>query len=190
MSSRNSFETDIQNPKNKVDFWLPLFSLGLSLVAIGFSIVSFVKTNNLANKDYLLTHRPFVWVENFGYLDNQNKIVNPMNKVIIRVINSPAILLKEYYEYYIIDNQDNKTILEKQEYEGHIYYPDDKSQYTNISSKVTDQILSSLQANQQLERIAKIEYSWLSSEKIYFFEATWRLDKQSKIWKIVTQKAD
>jgi hypothetical protein len=186
----NKSSNQIKKIKMETSDWISGVSAIFALVALIISIIATVKTNTLAKKDYLLTHRPFVWIENFGYLDNKNLVVNPVNQVMIRVLNSPATFLKEYYEYYIIDDKGNKTIVEKQEYEGQIRYPDDKSQYTNTSSKVTDQIYLSLQANQQLERIIKIEYAWLSSEKTYFFEATWKLDKQSKTWKIVTQNAN
>ena len=174
----------------KTSDWIAVTSGIIALVALILSIISTVKTNNLANKDYMLTHRPFVWVENFGYLDNQNIIVNPINKFMIKVLNSPANFINEYYEYYIIDNLGNKNIVEKQEYENQIRYPDDKSQYTNTSSKVTEQKLIALNANQEMERIIRIDYSWLSSEKVYFFEAKWRLEKTTKKWKVINQSAD
>jgi hypothetical protein len=176
--------------KMKTSDWIAGISVLFAFAALILSIITSVKTNNLANKDYLLTHRPFVWVENFGYLNDQNIIVNPINQVIIRVLNSPANFSKEYFEYYIIDNKGNKTILEKHEYKNQIRYPDDKSQYTNSSSKVTEHKFASLTENQEMERVIRIEYSWLSSEKEYFFEAKWRLDKTSKIWKVITQNAD
>ena len=59
---------------------------------------------------------------------------------------------------------------------------------TNIFSKVTLLICESLNANQQLERIVKIDYSWLFSKNKYFFESKWRWDKQFTAWKIVIQK--
>lgn len=99
--------------KMKTSDWIAGISVLIALAALIISIITSVKTNNLANKDYLLTHRPFVWVENFGYLNNQNIIVNPLNQVMIRVLNSPANFIKEYFEYYIIDNEGNKIILEK-----------------------------------------------------------------------------
>ncbi len=176
--------------KMKTSDWIAAGSAIIALTAFILSIITSVKTNNLTNKDYLLTHRPFVWVENFGYLNDQNIIVNAINQVIIRVLNSPANFIKEYYEYYIIDNEGNKTIIEKQEYLNQIRYPDDKSQYTNTSSKVTERIVEALQEYQEIERIIRIDYSWLSSEKLYYFEAKWRLDKTSRTWKVITQKAD
>jgi hypothetical protein len=169
---------------------IAVFSGILALIALCLSIVSTVRTNNLANKDFLLTHRPFVWVENFGYLNAQNIIVNQINKVMIMLLNSPAKFHKENIEYYIIDNQNTKTIIETQELSGMIRYPSEKSQYTNTSSLVTDQIVQGLNQNQELERIINIEYSWLSSEKKYFFKSKWRLDKQYKNWKTVEQFAD
>ena len=180
----------VNETKMKISDWIAGIAVIIALVALILSIITSVKTNNLANKDYLLTHRPFVWVENFGYLNNQNIIVNPINQVMIRVLNSPANFIKEYFEYYIIDNEGNKSIIENQEYENQIRYPDDKSQYTNTSSKVTKQLLATLNENQEMERIIIIDYSWLSSEKVYYFEAKWRLEKVSKTWKIITQNAD
>ena len=161
-----------------------------ALIALIISIVTAVKTHNLANKDFLLTHRPFVWVENFGYLNNQNVIINPINQVMIMLLNSPAKFHREFFEYYIIDNLNTKTVIETQEYQGQIRYPSEKSQYTNTSSQVTIQTAQLLTINQELERIIRIDYSWLSSEKKYFFEAKWRLDKDSQTWKVITQTAD
>lgn len=175
----------------ETSYWIARISVLLATVSIILSIITFVKTNNLANKDYLLTHRPFVWVENFGYRNKQNIIVKPINEVMIRILNSPAKLNKEYFEYYIIDEKGNKTTIEKQVYQkNRIMYPDDKSQYTNTSSKVTEKIIAKLDENQEFERIIKIDYSWLSSEKEYFFEAKWRLDKKDRNWKVNTQNAN
>ena len=161
-----------------------------AFIALIISIITAVKTHNLANKDFLLTHRPFVWVENFGYLNNQNIIVNPINQVMIMLLNSPAKFHREFFEYYIIDNLNIKSIVETQEYLGQIRYPSEKSQYTNTSGKVTPQLTQGLNTNQELERKIRIDYSWLSSEKKYFFEAIWRFDKVSQTWKILTQTAD
>jgi hypothetical protein len=185
-----SKERTSTDEKNNTSDWIAGISVGLALIALIISVITATKTYNLANKDFLLTHRPFVWVENFGYLNNQNIIINPINQVMIMLLNSPAKFHKEHFEYYIIDNLNNKTVIETQEYLGEIRYPSEKSQYTNSSSQVTTQIAQALTINQELERIIKIEYSWLSSEKQYFFEAKWRLDKVSQTWKVITQTAD
>jgi len=162
----------------------------IALFALFLSIISTIKTNNLAKKDFLLTHRPFVWVDNFGYLNNQNIIVNPINKVMYMIINSPAKFHNETIEYYIIDNLNNKTVIESQELSDIIRYPSDKSQYTNTSGLVTDQIAQGLANNQEMERVINIEYSWLSSEKKYTFYAKWRLNKQDMNWQTVEQNAN
>jgi len=188
----NSVKKEKQKPETSLNVSDKIAGVStlIALIALALSIISTVKTNNLARKDYLLTHRPFVWVENFGYLNNQNIIVNPINKVMYMIINSPAKFHNEFIEYYIVDNQNNKTIIETQEFTGIIRYPSDKTQYTNTSSLVTDQIVQGLNANQELERIINIEYSWLSSEKKYFFNSKWRLNKQNMNWKTVEQNAD
>lgn len=176
--------------KNNTSDWIAGISAVLALIALIISVITAKKTYNLANKDFLLTHRPFVWVEKFGYLNNQNIIIESINQVMIMLLNSPAKFHREYFEYYIIDNLNNKSVIETQEYLGEIRYPSDKSQYTNTSSQVTTQIVQALTINQELERIIRIDYSWLSSEKQYFFEAKWRLDKVSQTWKVITQTAD
>jgi len=170
--------------------WIAGISAFIAIGALFLSILTFVKTNNLANKDYFLTHRPFVWVENFGYLNDQNIVVSPINQVMIRVLNSPAKFINEYIEYYILDENGNKTTIEKQVYKNQIRYPDDKSQYTNTSSNITDKLFADLELSQEMERLIRIDYSWLSSEKVYFFEAKWRLDKKDKTWKVISQNAD
>lgn len=186
----DSYDLTPNESKISTSDWIAGVSAVLALLALIISIVTATKTHNLASKDFLLTHRPFVWVENFGYLNNQNVIINPINQVMIMLLNSPAKFHREYFEYYVVDNMNNKTVIETQEYFGQIRYPGEKSQYTNTSGQVTTQTAQNLTANQELERIIRIEYSWLSAEKEYFFEAKWRFDKTSQTWKVITQTAD
>ena len=162
------------------------FTLLISIFAFGVSILSYF----IARKNFSFSHRPYAWVENLSYLNEKNELISPPNQVMYRVLNSPAYIKKEYFEYYIIDEKGNKTIIVKQEYKNIIRYPDDKSEYTNTSASVTDDIINSLKDNQELERIIKIDYSWLGFEEKYYFEANWRFDKNSKIWRIITQIAN
>jgi len=107
-------------------------------IIVSISSVIFAYTSwRLSKKDYLLTHRPFLWVENFGYLDENQKIVQPVNQVMIKVINSPASILKEKYSYYTLD-QNTKHIINEQNIGKSIKYPNDNIQYTN-NVKITEE---------------------------------------------------
>lgn len=157
-------------------------------ISVTSAIIAFVSWR-LSKRDFLLTHRPFLWVENFGYLDNDKIIINSINKVMIKVINSPANILSETYSYYILSDS-NKKIIEEQRIGESIKYPSDKVQYTNTSAKVTQGIVNQLQDEENLFRLIRIEYKWLSSKKKYFFEGKWEYNKNGGKWDIVYQKAN
>jgi len=158
------------------------------VISVISAIIAFISWR-LSKRDFLLTHRPFLWVENFGYLDKDNRIITPINKVIIKVINSPAHILLETYSYYILSDG-NKKIIEAQKIKESIKYPSDKVQYTNTSAKVTQETVNQLQDEEKLFRLIRIEYTWLSYKKKYFFEGKWEYNKNGRKWDIVYQKAN
>ena len=158
------------------------------VISVTSAIIAFVSWR-LSKRDFLLTHRPFLWVENFGYLDSNNIIIYPINEVMIKVINSPANILSETYSYYIL-RDGNKKIIEEQKIGKSIKYPSDKVQYTYTSAKVNQEIVNQLQDGEKLFRLIRVEYTWLSYEKKYFFEGKWEYNKNSRKWDIVYQKAN
>lgn len=141
----------------------------LGITAIIIAIISAFIAYMTWHSSYLLTHRPYVWAENFGYLDQNNIIVNPINKVMIKVINSPAEITSQKYIYYVLDGK-NRKIIEEDNPTNSIKYPSDKVQYTHGVSNVTEDTASNLKDNEKLNRYIRIEYKWLSSNRKYFFE--------------------
>jgi len=167
------------------DNWITIIPIIISIIATVIALISW----GLSKNDFLLTHRPFVWVENFGYLNEQNILITPPKKVIIRVLHSPAQIISEEFSYFIMKNKE-KEYIEKQNYKNFIRYPDDKIQYINTSAKIIDSLIDKLEEDQELRRFIRIQYKWLSSEKKYFFESEWRYDKKDKKWDTLYQKAN
>ena len=167
------------------DNWMGVIPIIVSIIAAVIALISW----RLSKSNFLLTHRPFVWVENFGYLNEQNILITPPNQVIIRVLNSPAQIISEEFSYYIVKDK-GIDYIEKQNYKNFIRYPDDKSQYTNVSAKITDDLIDNLKEEQELRRFIRIQYKWLSSKKKYFFEAEWKYNRKDKKWDTIYQKAN
>ncbi|MCK5471767.1 hypothetical protein KAI54_01100 [Candidatus Gracilibacteria bacterium] len=161
----------------------------LDVVAIVVATSSALIAYMTWNLSYLLTHRPYVWAENFGYLDQSNRIINPINKVMLKVINSPAETIYQEYSYYIL-GEENKETIEKDTPTNSIKYPSDKIQYTHAVSKVTRDLANGLKENEKLIRYIRIEYKWLSSDRKYFFEGEWEYNSKSEIWDIIYQEAN
>ena len=161
----------------------------LGITAIIIAIISAFIAYMTWHSSYLLTHRPYVWAENFGYLDQNNIIVNPINKVMIKVMNSPAEITSQKYIYYVLNGK-NRKIIEEDNPTNSIKYPSDKVQYTHGVSNVTEDTASNLKDNEKLIRYIRIEYKWLSSNRKYFFEGEWEYNKNNKVWDIIYQKAN
>ena len=158
-------------------------------IAFILSIISLKRTNKLAKTDFILSHRPFVWAENSEYKD-KNHMMNSINEVIIKVLNSPANIIREFYSYYTIDDQGNKTIVEESEYGNIIRYPENNKPYLIVSSEVSESIFQNLSSDQELERFIEIDYSWLSTDKRYIYKSNCRFDKNKNIWKSINQVAN
>ena len=104
-------EMEVQIPENErtnnsIDFGdiLAGISAFVAFIALILSIIVFRRTNELANKDYFLTHRPFAWIDNFGSRNAQNVVVPSLNTVMILISNSPAMFDNESFAYYEVDS--------------------------------------------------------------------------------------
>lgn len=160
----------------------------LEIAAIIIAIISAIIAYMTWRSSFLLTHRPFLWVENFGYLNEQKVIINPINEVMIKVLNSPAEITSGKYYYYILEGSNKKTI-DDQPMEKSIKYPSDRVQYTH-AAKVTEDIANKLKPTEKLIRFIRVEYKWLSSSREYFFEGEWEYNKSNKTWDTIYQKAN
>ena len=167
--------------------WIEITALVISIASAMVAVISW----RLSANDFMLTHRPFLWVENFSYLDSQGKVVKDLKTIQIKVLNSPAEIITAKYEYYSIDKNGNKNSVDEYEGDNNSFkYPSDKMQYTSSSIKITDSLIRDLKSEENLFRFIRIEYKWLSSDKKYFFEGKWKYNKVNKIWDIEYQKAD
>lgn len=163
--------------------WTGILVLVLAKVAFILSIIAIRKSNKIAKNDFILSHRPFVWAEN---TENHS-----MNEVILKVINAPAKILRQFYSYYTIDNQGNRFKIEEIEINNNeIKYPDRLTPYIQVSPMVDHNVIQKLKSDQELERMIEIDYSWLSSKKNFAFKSKSRFDKESKNWKSLNQEAN
>ena len=158
--------------------WLELSAVVVSLISATVAIISW----KLSKKDFSLTHRPFVWAENFGYIDDNNIMVRPAGEVLFKVINAPAFISKRTIIYSNKEGEiaclvDGDIVL----------YPTDKVQYTHMCLEV-EKAIQDIKSKQIFREII-IEYSWLSSENNYFFESKWEYSFENKDWQLLSQKA-
>ena len=158
------------------------------ITAIIISIITLIITYYTWHSSFLLTHRPFLWVENFSYLNEQKVAISPINTVILIVLNSPAEITSGKYYYYILEGS-NKETIDDQPMEKSIKYPSDRVQYTH-AAKVTEDIANNLKPTEKLIRFIRAEYKWLSSSREYFFEGKWQYNKSNKTWDTIYQKAN
>ncbi len=160
----------------------------LEITAIIIAIISTIFAFGTWRASFLLTHRPFLWVESFAYR-NEQKAIPLINTVMIKVLNSPAEITSGKYYYYILEGSNKKTI-DDQPTEKSIKYPSDMMQYTHTAAKVTEYIVNNLKPTEKLIRFIRLEYKWLSSNRKYFFEGEWEYNKSNKKWEVIYQKAN
>jgi hypothetical protein len=68
------------------------------------------ESNNIYKEELTLTHRPYLWVENFSYLNEDNLSVNDMATVVFIVINSPAKVVSSEMVYEVIKGKEKIEI--------------------------------------------------------------------------------
>jgi hypothetical protein len=163
--------------------WLELLAI---FVAIGSALLSY----HTWRQSFLLSNRPFLWVENFSYLDENNKLIPQVNTVAIKVINSPAEIIASKFHYYILEENGNIKTIYEQPGEKEIKYPDDKVQYTHSANFIEEDIDNILKPKDKFIRFIRIEYKWLSSNRSYYFEGKWEYNKNNRIWDTIYQKAN
>jgi hypothetical protein len=161
--------------------WIEILAI---IISVGSAFIAYLTWH----ASFLLTNRPYVWAENFGYLENE-KVISPLDTVMIRIINSPAQITSESYIHYTFE-RNKKTIIEEQSFFDRIIYPDEKSQYTYRATKINEGLIGKLSTQEELYRLIRLNYKWLSSNRNYFFEGLWKYDKKDKTWKLISQKAN
>lgn len=196
--SQNSLPTINETKKTN---WLILLPSFISIVAIIIAIFAnqiardsnklSIQANTLANQaneiyknEIYLTHRPYVWIGDFAYLDEKNNTMPDPSTVQIVVINSPARLVSESYRHYAIKG-DEIIEIEKKEYDTRILYPSDKTQDTyTIEQSSQIKCKELLENGYELFRESKIKYQMLSKKEIYKYEAKWKFNNSQGGWQL------
>lgn len=102
------------------------------------------EANNIYKEELTLTHRPYLWVENFAYLNENNLSVNEIGTVIFIVINSPAKVVSSKMVYEVISETSKEKIeIVRFTPQNGVLYPSEKTQYTSfIGAKERAELLN------------------------------------------------
>jgi hypothetical protein len=160
----------------------------LESIAIIVAIISAFISYTTWRQTFLLSNRPFLWVESFSYINDKNIIIPQMNTVVFKVLNSPAKIITGQIYYYILDENGNEKSLYDQPIKSEIKYPSDKVQYTHVAN-FNEGIITSLKPKDQLIRYIRIDYKWLSSDRNYIFEGKWEYNTINHTWDTIYQEA-
>lgn len=150
-------------------------STALSFIALCVSIFTFFWTYRLAKENFDLSHRPYVYAGSFYYIENQYTVADP-RVIILSVLNKPAKLISEKYEWLLIKN--DKPIEDKViSFTNRVVYPTSATVQYTIDQDLKP-LLERLDQGVKLIRRCKIKYSWLSSKTEYEFSAEWEYVKK------------
>lgn len=142
------------------------------------------EANEIYKEELTLTHRPYLWVENFAYLNKDNLSVNDIGTVSFIVINSPAKVVSSEMVYEVVNDQEHKEITRFKPQNG-VLYPSEKIQYTSfIGASEKEELLSYITNGAEAYRTCYIEYQMLSSAKIFSYKAKWRFNKNNHTWEL------
>lgn len=172
------------------------YELIFSLLSVALSIVSIFiasKANGIYSEEISLTHRPYVIVESFAYLDENSKATDKNEMLKIEVVNSPAKLIREEYQLYYTDENGKINEIERPPLnDNRIVYPSSNMQYT-FSFKL-ESLANALEIakkpNHKIFRKAVIDYKMLSSSKKYNYSAEWQFDKIEERWRNISVEAN
>lgn len=144
------------------------------------------EANDIYKEELTLTHRPYLWVENFAYLNKDNLSINEIGTVIFIVINSPAKVVSSEMVYEVT-GETNKEKIEIVRFnpQNGVLYPSEKTQYTSfIGAKERAKLLNYIKNGYEAHRICYVEYQMLSSNKKFFYKAKWRFNKNNYNWEL------
>lgn len=142
------------------------------------------EANNIYKEELTLTHRPYLWVENFAYLNEDNLSVNEIGTVFFIVINSPAKVVSSEMVYEVINGKEKIEIVRFNPQNG-VLYPSEKTQYTSfIGAKERAELLNYIKNGFEAYRTCYVEYQMLSSDKKFSYKAKWRFNKNNYTWEL------
>ncbi|MCB0656942.1 MAG: hypothetical protein KDC57_12445 [Saprospiraceae bacterium] len=193
-----------QNLSKKKFSLIEIFSLSGSILALIVSVFAniisidsnklSIQANNLAteaNKIYkeelVLSHRPYLWAENLGYIIEENKSATELGSVLFTVINSPAKIDSSVLIYEVSNQTTNETkIITQFEPQNGILYPSANSQYTSImGAGERKELLKYIDNGYIAKRICILHYKELSGIKNYYFKAKWIYNKPNHTWDLL-----
>ncbi|MBM3248689.1 MAG: hypothetical protein FJZ10_04665 [Candidatus Omnitrophica bacterium] len=163
--------------------WFPLIiSLSALIVSLIFNYIMWKQTI----KEFALSYRPYVYIVS---------ITKEPENVLILCKNRPAEIVKETSTYYAVtvDNKGQKKEVlisandkALESTEKYVVYPDDRAaEIWKIGFDFSKEIAKP--ETKEILRKVRIEYKELSSKRKYFFEVTWRFNKQTVDWDVLKQ---
>jgi hypothetical protein len=166
---------------------LPLLAdwaaIGIALCALIVSIVSLY----WSQIQYRNSIRPFVWLIDFAYLNEQQLLINQPEVVATRVINAPALIKQMKYEFYVLSGEE-KNIFHSHQQSDFVRFPDPSSQATYTVRELTGKV-QQCRPGDKIERYLRVDYSALSGGKEYFFESASKYDFSEQRWRVIYEKA-
>jgi len=187
-----SKEKHIDKVKVVIDDWpkkswlLEYTPVFIALIALLVSLYSV----HLTMESFIVSHRPYVWANNYAAIDPDKKIMIPMhNAVAFHVFNAPAKIKRievriDLAKEKLLDYTQNNIVR----------YPDDTKTQWNHSFSYEDikkQILILSDADKaKLFRFIDLEYSALDGGKIYYYKLKQSFDPAEQQWKYDNQDAN
>ena len=161
--------------------WVPVIIAGVAIIISIYSIY-------LSRKDFIASHRPYVWAATFSN-PVPNKMIND-STVMISCVNAPAIRTREEYTYIAEKSEGCEDILHTDsELKMQVIYPvgPEKNQVTYTMSGYSKlrEAIDDMKIRRILRRV-RIDYKEISSNREYFFEGEWEYDREGQTWKPIT----
>lgn len=164
---------------------------GIELITVIALIASFYFSGSsyqLAQREFALSHRPFVYLVNYAHKNSEDKIVYDINILATRCLNAPAEITKRKFSYSVkktdqAGNFSEIKVSEKSEDLKYIVYPDPSEKVEETYAIDFDpQLLSD--SSSTILRTVRVDYKELSGDRNYFFEGLWQLDRTTNQWQL------
>jgi len=162
--------------------WAPIFiavvSLILSLVALYYS-----------RQEFRRASRPYVWAQNFAYLDKHNRLINQPETIAMKVSNSPAKIIKmEVSLQYPSKDGDYNNLLTREE-SNLARFPAESTQWTFVIAELSE-IIKQVKGPSRLERYIKITYSSLDGGIKYYYTFRSSYVPNDNNWKSIVEEGN
>ena len=185
MEAQRVFVENLPKPKG----WL---RENISIIIAAFAFIVSVYSIWLSQKDFIATHRPYVYVSNRrGKKGNMD-----LKSVMIHCLNAPAKVINREFYYVVAKTEENgeeeitKTIPWELPFTSFLLYPtEETSRQIFYPYEFTKEILAK-DPEVKLRRKVRIDYKELSSDRTYYFEGIWDYNRQYDIWETKNMSGD